>query len=261
MNGAHAPASRAVLPLLALLWLAGTLRAFALWSHEPLYAYANSYDQTRYTNCFGFHPDRPASVPPQQNSPAAPYAKFRFIASGDPMCYWSSELVFTGATALAWRLGEALGSGPSHDVRLVGALRWGTLLLLSVAFSLAWWRRGEPRAAFANAVPVPLLFADPANTLYLDTFYAEWTALLAAYALVAAILLWRDAAFARWRFAVLAMAAFALAASKIQHLLLPMAIALLVLVLDRRRLGRTGWRALALVAGAAAGFWLQFVQL
>ena len=141
------PASRAWHALFVLLWLAGTLRAFALWSHEPLHAYANSYDQTRYTNCFGFHPDRPAGVPPQQNSPQAPYAKFRFIESADPMCYWSSELAFTGATALVWRIGEALGSAGPHDVRLVGVLRWGTLLVLSIAFSIAWWRRGEPRAA------------------------------------------------------------------------------------------------------------------
>lgn len=254
-------ASRAWLVLFALLWLAGSLRAFALWSHEPLYAYANSYDQTRYTNCFGFHPDRPPEVPPQQNSPQAPYAKFRFIESGDPMCYWSSELVFTGAVALAWRTGEALGSAGPHDVRLVGALRWGALLALSIAFSVAWWRRGEPRPALAHALLVPLLFADPANTLFLDTFYAEWTALLAAYALVAATLLWRDAPYARRRFALLALAAFALATAKIQHLLLPGAIALAVLALDRARHGRTGWRATALAFGALAGFWLQFVQL
>ena len=261
MNAARMPGSRAFLALLALLWLAGTLRAFALWSHEPLHAYANSYDQTRYTNCFGFHPDRPVDVPPQQNSPEAPYSKFRFIESDDPMCYWSSELVFTGATALAWRVGEALGLDGPHDVRLVGALRWSALLALSIALSLAWWRGGEPRAAFANALLVPLLFSDPANTLYLDTFYAEWTALLAAYALLASILLWRDAPFGRLRFVLLALAAFALATSKIQHLLLPMAIALVVVALDRWRLGRTGWRALALVCGAAAGSWMQFVQL
>ena len=254
-------ASRAWLALFALLWLAGTLRALALWSHEPLYAYANSYDQTRYTNCFGFHPDRPPGVPPQQNSPQAPYAKFRFIESGDPMCYWSSELLFTGASALAWRIGEAVGATGSHDVRLVGALRWGVLLALSIAFSIAWWRRGDPRTALANALLVPLLFADPANSLYLDTFYAEWTALLAAYALIAATLLWRDAPFARRRFALLALAGFALATAKIQHLLLPGAIAFAVVVLDRARLGRTGWRAIALAIGALAGSWLQFVQL
>ena len=253
-------APRVLLGLIALLSLLGTLRAFMLWAHDPLYAYANSYDQTRYTSCFHFYPDRPAQIPPQQNSPAAPYAKYRFIATGDPMCYWSSELPFTAATALIWTVGEALGGAALHDVRWVGALRWLALLALSLALSRAWLRRGDARAALANAALLPLLFADPGNTLYLNTFYAEWSALLAAYALVAATLLWRDAPASRRRFALLALAAFVLATSKIQHLLLPLGLAVLVLLLDRLRHGRFGWRGGALALGALAGLALQVVQ-
>lgn len=253
--------NRLLIAVLALLWLAGTLRAFVLWSHDPLHAYANSYDQTRYTNCFHFYPDRPAAIPPQQNSPQAPYSDYRFVATGDPMCYWSSELAFTGATALIWKLGEAFGGSELHDVRWVGALRWLALVALSIALSLAWLRRGDARAALANAVLLPLAFADPGNTFYLNTFYAEWTALLAAYALFALILLWRDAPRSGWRFALLALVAFLLATSKIQHLLLPLALAVVVLGLDRLRLGRHGWRGSALALGAFAGFCLQFVQL
>lgn len=261
MNATARISRRFVLGLLALLWLAGTLRAFVLWAHDPLYAYANSYDQTRYTNCFHFYPDRPQAIPPQQNSPQAPYSDYRFIATGDPMCYWSSELVFTGATAAIWKLGELAGGGTVHDVRWVGALRWLALLAVSIALSLAWLRRGDARAALANAALLPLLFADPGNTLYLDTFYAEWTALLAAYAVFALSLLWRDAPYGRRRFALLALAAFVLATSKIQHLLLPTGLAALVLALDRLRLGRFAWRGVALALGALAGFGLQFAQL
>lgn len=252
---------RFVIAALVLLWLAGTLRAFVLWSHDPLYAYANSYDQTRYTNCFHFYPDRPAAIPPQQNSPQAPYSDYRFIANGDPMCYWSSELAFTGATALIWKLGELVGTGELHDVRWIGALRWLALLALSIVLSLAWLRRGDARASLANATLLPLLFADPGNTLYLNTFYAEWTALLAAYALFALVLLWRAAPCSRRRFALLALAAFLLATSKIQHLLLPLSLAIVVLALDRLRLGRFGWRGIALALGAFLGLGLQFVQL
>ena len=243
--------------LIALLALAGTLRAYVLWAHAPLHAYANSYDQTRYTNCFRFYPDRAADVPPQQNSPEAPYARYRFIESGDPMCYWSSELVFTGATAAIWKL----AGGDVHDVRTVGVLRWLAMLALSLALSLAWLRRGDARAALANAALLPLLFADPGNTLYLDTFYAEWTALLAAYALIATTLLWRDIAYARWRFAVLALAAFLLATAKIQHLLLPLCLGVVLMALDRIRLGRFGWRAGAVLLGALAGTGVQVAQL
>lgn len=253
--------SRRVLVVLALLWLVGTLRVFALWVHDPLYAYANSYDQTRYTSCFHFYPDRAAGIAPQQNSPEAPYARYRFIATGDPMCYWSSELVFTGATALIWKTAAALGAGRVHDARWIGALRWLALLALSTALSFAWLRRGDARLALANALLVPLLFADPGNTLYLDTFYAEWSALFAAYALFALVLLWRNEGSSRRRFALIAVAAFALATAKIQHLALPLALAVVVIVLDRIRVGRVGWRATALMLGALAGFSLQFVQL
>jgi hypothetical protein len=245
--------------LLALLWAIGTLRALLVCLHAPLYAYANSYDETRYTTCFHFYPDRPPDIAPQQHSPEAPYAKFRFIETADPMCYWSSELAFTGAAALMWSAAEAMG-GTTHDVRPVAALRWLALLALSVALSRAWLRRGNARAAVANAALVPLLFADPGNTLYLSTFYAEWTALLAAYALFALALLWRDEPRTRGRIALLALVAFVLATSKLQHMLLPLGLGLVLLALDRCRLGYTSWRAAAVIAGALFGLYFQFVQ-
>ncbi|WP_395680228.1 hypothetical protein [Dokdonella sp.] len=253
--------SRGVIALLVLLWLAGTLRAFVLWSHDPLHAYANSYDQTRYTTCFGFHPDRPLAIPPQTNSPQSPFSDYRFLPVETPFCYWSSELAFTAATAAVWHAEEALGLGEVHDVRWVGALRWLALLALSIGLSRAWLRRGDMRAALANAALVPLVFADPGNTLYMNTFYAEWTALLAAYATIALALLWRDEARSRRRLAILALVAFALAASKIQHLVLPLGLAAVVFLLDRARSSRTSWRALALAGGAFAGLSLQVVQL
>jgi hypothetical protein len=263
MNAAqqHATSQRAVVAAIVLLAVAATLRAFLVWSHDPLYAYANSYDQTRYTTCFHFYPDRPDSVPPQQNSPDAPYAHYRFITTADPMCYWSSEVAFGGATALIWKTEAWLTGRKVHDARWVGALRWIALLALSAAFSRAWLRKGNVRAALANAALLPLLFADPGNVLYLNTFYAEWTALLAAYALLGLILLFRDAPLTRRRFVLLALAALVLATSKIQHMLLPLVLGLVVLVLDRARLRRTSWRAAAVACGALAGLFVQLVQL
>ena len=146
-------------------------------------------------------------------------------------------------------------------MRWVGALRWIALLALSIGLSRAWLRRGDMRAALANAALVPLVFADPGNTLYMNTLYAEWTALLAAYATIALALLWRDEARSRRRLAILALVAFALAASKIQHLVLPLGLAAVVFLLDRARSSRTSWRALALAGGAFAGLSLQVVQL
>jgi hypothetical protein len=246
--------------VLVLLWTVGTLRALLVCMHSPLYAYANSYDETRYTTCFHFYPDRPPNVPPQLHSPEAPYSRFRFIETVDPMCYWSSELAFGGATALIWKSAELFTGNATHDARWVAALHWLALLAMSIAFSRAYLHRNDARAAIANAALVPLLFADPGNTLYLSTFYAEWTALLAAYALIGLALLWRNEQATRARFALLALAAFALAISKIQHMLLPLALTGVVFVLDRVRVGRTTWRAVALACGALLGAYFQFVQ-
>lgn len=246
---------------IALLLILGLIRALTLWAHQPLYAYANSYDQVRYTACFDLYPDRPADVPPTQNSPQAPYAQYRFIATDDPMCYWSSELVFQGATAALYALTEAVGGGPLHSVRVIGLLRLAAGAMLAIALTIGFLRRGRPGAALIHAVIVAVVLADPGNTLYLNTFYAEWTALLAAWALFGLLMLWRDQARSRWRFIALALIAFALAASKIQHLLLPFALAVVLVIADRLRLRRISWRSAAILIGALAGLWMQFIQL
>ena len=115
--------------------------------------------------------------------------------------------------------------------------------------------------ALANGLLLPLLFADPANTIHLNTFYAEWTALLAAYALCGLMLLEHGAARSAIRSLALAMAAFALATSKIQHLLLPLACACVLLGLDFLHTRRWSWQGKAVLFGAVAGLALQGVQL
>src|SRR6185312_8361060 len=72
--------------------------------------------------------------------------------------------------------------------------------------------------------------------------------------------LWRDGPRSRGRFATLALVAFVLATSKIQHMLLPLGLGIVVLVLNRCRLGYTSWRAAALLVGALFGLYFQFVQ-
>lgn len=247
--------------LVVALTVVGLLRALLLWSHEPLYAYANTYDQTRYSACFDIYPDRPAAVPLDENSPNAPYASFRFADARAPMCYWSSELAFTALTAAVWHIAEWGGAGPVHSVRVIGALKLVALLILSCALSIAWLRRRRNVAAMLNAALLPLLFSDPGNTLYLNTFYAEWTALLAAYALFALVLLWHGEHASRMRFLVLAASAVLLAASKMQHLVLPLSLAIALLMLTRWRNGRASWQAIALVCGAVVGGGFQFAQM
>jgi len=228
--------------LIAIVTLLGLLRAAAVVTHDPLLAYANSYDEVRYTACFDLYPDRPRAIPPTDNSPWAPFSGYAFVdrAGEAPMCYWSSELLPQGLIVAAWKLVEAAGGDRQHSVRALGDLKLALLLLLNITFSIAWWRRRQPAGALANAALLACVFADPANTLYANTFYAEWSALLALYATITLALLFAEHQPTRTRALLLAGAALLLGTSKVQHLLLPLLLAGIVLLLGwlRSRLDR-----------------------
>src|SRR5512140_343184 len=248
----------ALLMLIALVTLLGVWRGGALLLHEPLLAYANSYDEVRYSACFDAYPDRPRDVGVEQNSPQAPYARFAFQTQdrGRSLCYWSSESLPQALVVAGWLLAEAFGGATSHPVRELGLLKFGLLAALNLALSLAWWRR-RPAAALANAALLPCVLADPANTLYASTFYAEFTALTALYATVGLTMLFADRSRTSWRMLLLACAAFALGMSKLQHLALPLLLAATVFVAGRLVAQRWGWQALALAGGGCLALAVQ----
>jgi hypothetical protein len=233
----------------------------ALMAHEPLIALANSYDEVRYTSCFDLYPQRPDDVPPSKNSPEAPFAHYVFLPGDQPICYWSSELVFQGAVTALYRTQRATDGTQIYSVRWIGVLKFAAIIAVWLAFTACWWRRGAWGAVLANGALLPLLFCDPANTVYLNTLYAEWTALLALYTLCGLVVLCHDRPASRSAGALLALAAFGLATSKIQHLLLPSIFAAIVLALAFWQHRRWSWQGGAVLFGALAGLGLQAVQL
>jgi hypothetical protein len=257
----RAPTPRWLWVALALCFLVGVWRIGALYLHEPLIALANSYDEVRYSACFDLYPDRRESIPPAQNSPEAPYSRYRFVAAANPICYWSTELLFQGAAAAVYRIEAAATGAQTFPVRWLGAFKIAALLALWACFSWAWIRRGEPWSALSNGLLLPFLFTDPANTIYLNTFYAEWTALLALYAVAGLILIHEGKPARGHAFGLLVLAASALAVSKIQHIVLPLGIAVAMLAIGRWRDRVWLWKGKALLIGALAGLVVQVVQL
>ncbi|MBO9661562.1 hypothetical protein [Dokdonella sp.] len=240
--------------LLALAVLA-VGRALLLVRHEPLLALGNNYDQIRYTACLDLAPWRPG-VDPGVGSAAAPQLRFAFQPIPPGNCLWTSDLLFTAPVALGWRIGEAFGGRPIHSVRRLAELRllaWLAVAAWATAFFLRERRFG---LAAAHLLWLGLVGFDPGNTLYWATFYAEPSAVfgwyLAAVGVVAALV--RPT---RGAVAAIAFGAAILAASKLQHILLPAAMAVAVLFAMRgggRRI------ALALAVGGLIGGAVQIAN-
>lgn len=224
----------------------------------PLVALANNYDQVRYTACLDLFAHRPGQAV-DAPSYTAPLQVYAFQPTPGAGCYLTSDLLFQGGAVALYRTSEALGRGPLHSVRTLGALRLAAWLLAGGLLCLAFWRAGAPLAAVANATWLALLGLDPLNALYLNTFYAEAGALFYAYAVVALAALCALRA-TPLRLLALALAALLLGTSKIQHLALPLCIAA-ALGLSSLRLPALRRAAVALACGGLAALLLQAVQM
>ncbi|HEX4523667.1 MAG TPA: hypothetical protein VH704_09120 [Casimicrobiaceae bacterium] len=214
------------LAALALLAL-GAWRIAVIVAASPMLGYANQFDMGRTSACFGLWPDlpEPARYEAHPQAPVAHYVR------GEPRpaeCYRSSELAFVAA---------ALAIAPRDDpvdLRIVGAVKGAALILVALGLDAALKRR--PAGALANAAVFAFVLADPMTTLWLNTLYTEFGALLGAYAsigLLAALFVHdpeRSQSPPRWTLFAFACSLAALGMSRQQHLLLPTVLALPVLV-------------------------------
>jgi len=244
--------ARVALVVLALFALA---RGIALVRHDPMLAMANNYDQIRYTICLDIAPWRPG-VDPAKSNPPAPYSRFAFTPLPKGICAWSSDLLFTAPVALAWHASEAMGGRAIHSVRRLGELR--LIAWFAVGAWATWFLLRERRVdlALAHLAGFALFAMDPANTLYLSTFYAEASAAFGFYLCLVGIV----AALVRptrGALAIAAIGAVILATSKYQHLMLPIALGIAVLIGG----GRSGRRvALAVLVAGALGAGIQLAN-
>ena len=222
----------------------GAWRVYAVVGAAPLVGYANQFDMRRTSACIGLWPDLP--LPERlQAHPEAPIARYVRGERRPDECYWSSELIFVAPVA------ALLAEGKTIDLRVIGGLKAAALVAMALAFG-AMLRR-QPTLAVVHAAVFALVICDPIVTLWINTLYTEFSAVLFAYASV--VLLVAVGARATTsnppsvaQVAALTVSLIGLGLSRQQHFLLPALLVFPLAVLLWERARRS---ALLLVAVAA----------
>ena len=252
---------RAAALLAALLLLAGIVRIGLVVLHVPLAGYANQYDMARTSACLGLWPD----VAPEQRAlatPEAPLSTYRHGSAAAAACYPSTTVALLAAAIAVDRIGEAIGSDKAREFDLHQFALLQALLLVSIALAMHRRLRRHPSWRSGHAAFFALVLADPFNTLHLATLYTEAAALIALYATLALLLHLAladgETADAQTSsrsvhpaiLALLVACLLALGFSRVQHLLLPLALVpvLAFALWSRGRSGRIGVAVLLVAA-------------
>lgn len=239
--------------LVAVLLLGGCWRLLGLVLHDPLLGYANNHDMIRLQACHQLWPADPA-IRPGASTPTAPLELYARHTLLDQPCLTSSELLFTGLGIAAADVYNRFTGGTVINIRAIGLVRAVTLALTVLLASLLFWQRKRYDALLANAALFVAVLADPGITLYLNTFYSEFSAAYFLYLSLLGLVILGQANW-HWRWSPLLLAGLAgLALSKPQHM--PLALLLAILV-SARVLRINRWLAAALIAGTVLPVLLQ----
>lgn len=237
-------------------------RGIAILTSDPMLALANNYDMIRVQGCIGVYPVRPADVPPWSAHSAAPIARYQFRDDVKPGCYFTSEVLFAGLAYPLFKAESRLSADGSFSLRWLGLVKLLTFFGIVLGFTRAWLRRGQAGAALLNALVVAFVLMDPAVTLYLNGFYAEYSVIIFGYASVAGavVLMGRSSPPGIVELVVLALCVAALVCTKVQHAGLGLVIAALMALpwAFRRRLPRV---VAVLALGGTIGLVAQIAHL
>lgn len=214
----------------------GRLASFAL--HEPLLAYANSYDMIRIQACHQIWPaDKHIDL--TQGTPSAPLRRYTLDKTLETHCFPSSELVFTGVAIELAKLKNQVTHEKLVSMKTVAATKAFFLFLTVLLASVYFWRKQHHYAFALNALVMLLVLSDPGITLYLGTFYTEFSAVYFLYLALVGVVVLATEQPGVWKALPFIVGLLGLGLSKPQHM--PLALLLSVLVAlyllgQRRRL-------------------------
>lgn len=216
------------LALIACLFLfTGISRIFSLVTNDPVLGYANNYDMIRLQAC---HQIWPADkfIDSTVGTPSAPIRRYTLEKHVDTPCFPSSELLFTGIGIELGKLKNKITGEVLISIKTIGFVKAAFFSLTILLASLFFYRKAMYSALLANALVTLLVLSDPAVTLYMNTFYTEFSAVYFLYLTLIGVAVWAKSHYrfpAAW---ILLVGLVGLGFSKPQHAPLALGIALLL---------------------------------
>lgn len=216
------------LTLIACLFLfMGIGRIFSLVTHSPVLGYANNYDMIRLQACHQIWPaDRFVNI--TTGTPTAPLRRYTLEKHVDTPCFPSSELLFTTIGIELGKLKNKVTGEELISIKTIGAVKALFLVITILLASLFFYRRAMYSTLLANALVTLLVLSDPGVTLYMNTFYTEFSAVYFLYlTLIGVVVLAKN----HWRLIyswILLIGLIGLSFSKPQHAPLAFCIATLL---------------------------------
>lgn len=253
---------RAASSLAWLLLALAALRGILFIAAEPMLAVANNFDMIRVQACIDVFPARADDVPIEASSHRAPLERYRFARSDNP-CFATSELLFAALALPGMWVEQAIRDDATFSLRWQGWIKLALLLAFAAAATRRLLALGRADLAVGHAALVALVLCDPGNLVYFNTFYAQAAAVLFLYALLVGtvVVVGTQAEPSRTVLAGLGLCAALLALTKLQHVVLPLAIVVLLLPLAWRHPQRWRRPLLAMAIGGLVGGGVQVVQM
>lgn len=208
------------------------VRLFSFAVHDPVLGYANQYDMARTSACLDLWPADSAN--PAAATVDAPLRWYQRRHVPAARCHPGSEVPIAG---LIYSVAESIRPQERYDIRLVGLSKAVILSIFMLLF--CWLLRGRPTALLIHSVVVLTVLVDPANLLYLNTLYGEFSALIGGYIALTSVGICMIERRLSWSMAAtLLLGLVVLLTSKMQHLLLPWIVFLIVCFAMRQFDGR-----------------------
>jgi hypothetical protein len=202
--------------------------------------YANNFDMLRVQTWFGLVPRYQGELT-REATPDAPLRFYEFTGQVDyANGYLTSELLLVYLAVPISVLKDWLrdASATRFDLAVLGLVCMLSLVGTGLWISFLYGRLRRSWAVL-SALIFSIVICDPINTLWMNTFYSEFAAFLSLYASIGIIYYLYISRTESYLMGLLAaIALFALGMSKVQHMLLPLAMTCIFLIAARGRFER-----------------------